>query len=363
MTWPSRPRHPTLADVASAAGVSKSTVSNVIRRVPTVQPATRERVLHCIDQLNYEPNELARQLVKQRTTVFGVVVGDLANPFYAEMAKRIEGAAADLGYRAMFCNTKGDEGIELRGIQAFLQYRVAGILFLAYAGDAESARHATDGRVPAVFVTCTAGWGDVVCGDDRDGAAQVTQHLIDLGHKRIAYFTDPFVEDAADRDRQAGYRQALERAGLEPASFRWERTMQEPGRPGRNDALMERVLQDGFTAVFASNDLGAIELLEYADRLGVAIPGRLSVAGFDDVLMAGMWRINLTTVRQPQEELARLAVETLAARARGELTGGPVRRSVELELVVRGSTAAPAAKESGAAARPNGALTLKEAGT
>jgi LacI family transcriptional regulator len=109
---------------------------------------------------------------------------------------------------------------------------------------------------------------------------------------------------------------------------------------------MERVLRDGFTAVFASNDLGAIELLEYADRLGIAVPGRLSVAGFDDVLMAGMWRINLTTVRQPQEELARLGVETLAARARGELTGGPVRRTVELELVVRGSTAAPAAKRA-----------------
>ncbi|MDQ6722172.1 MAG: LacI family transcriptional regulator [Candidatus Dormibacteraeota bacterium] len=340
---PVRARHPTISDVAAAAVVSKSTVSNVIRGVPTVRPGTRERVLRCIDELGYEPNAHAQQLVLQRPTVFGVVVGDLANPFYAEMAKQIERAAAARGYQAMFCNTQGDEDTELKAIQSFLQYRVAGILFLAYAGDAERARRASEGRVPAAFVTCTAGWGDVVGGDDRDGAAKVTQHLLDLGHRRIAYFTDPIVEDAADRDRQEGYRSVLERAGLEPASFHWERPAQKPARPDRNEAQMDAVLRDGFTAVFSSNDLGAIELLECADRLGIRVPEKLSVAGFDDVLMAGMARINLTTVRQPQEELARLAVETLAARACGELIGGSLRRTVELELVIRGSTAAPGA--------------------
>jgi LacI family transcriptional regulator len=95
------------------------------------------------------------------------------------------------------------------------------------------------------------------------------------------------------------------------------------------------------TAIFSSNDLGAIELLDVADRLGVSVPDNLSVVGFDDVLMAGLSRINLTTVAQPQEELARQSLATLAARMQGELTGGPVRKTVELELVVRGSTAVP----------------------
>jgi len=257
----------------------------------------------------------------------------------------------------MFCNTQGDEDTELKGIQSFLQYRVAGILFLAYAGDAEKARRAAEGRIPAVFVTCTAGWGDVVGGDDKDGATKITQHLLDLGHRRIAYFTDPIVEDAADRDRQEGYRAALGRAGVEPASFRWERPAQKPAKADQNDEQMNAVLRDGFTAVFSSNDLGAIELLDYADRLGISVPEKLSVAGFDDVFMAGMGRINLTTVRQPQDELARLAVETLAGRASGEITGGLQRRIVELDLVVRGSTAAPAAGGSGVAARPAGALS------
>jgi LacI family transcriptional regulator, galactose operon repressor len=357
---PVRARHPTISDVAAAAGVSKSTVSNVIRGVPTVRPVTREHVLRRIDELGYEPNAHARQLVMQRPTVFGVVVGDLANPFYAEMAKQIERAAAVRGYHSMFCNTQGDEDTELRGIQSLLQYRVAGILFLAYAGDAERARRAAAGRVPAVFVTCTADWGDVVGGDDRDGASKVTQHLIDLGHRRIAYFTDPIVEDAADRDRQEGYRLVLERAGFKPASFRWERPAHKRASPDRNDAQMDTLLRDGYTAVFSSNDLGAIELLEYADRLGIKVPEKLSVAGFDDVLMAGMARINLTTVRQPQEELARLAVETLAARAIGELTGAPLRRTVELELVIRGSTAAPGADGNVVVARRDGAIKTEE---
>jgi LacI family transcriptional regulator len=95
------------------------------------------------------------------------------------------------------------------------------------------------------------------------------------------------------------------------------------------------------TAIFSSNDLGAIELLDVADRLGVNVPTDLSVVGFDNVLMAGLARINLTTVAQPQEQLARLSVTTLAARVQGELTGDPVRRTVDLEMVVRGSTAVP----------------------
>ncbi len=113
---PVRARHPTISDVAVAAAVSKSTVSNVIRGVTTVRPGLRERVLRSIQELGYEPNAHAQQLVLQRPTVFGVVVGDLANPFYAEMAKRFERGAAHAGDRAMVCNTAGDEATELEGI-------------------------------------------------------------------------------------------------------------------------------------------------------------------------------------------------------------------------------------------------------
>lgn len=341
-TRKSTARAPTILDVANHAAVSKSTVSNVIRGVAGVAPVKRARVLEAIEILGYRPNILARQLVQRRTTILGVVVGDLANPFHAEMAKQIERQASARGYRTMFCNTQAEETAELTGLQSLLEYRVAGILFLAHTGASSRARELIEGVVPSVFVTCSADWGDVVSGDDRRGAELATRHLIDLGHQRIAYFADPTVEDAADRARQIGYRTAMREAGLAPTVYHW-RQAPDTVVHNKHEMPVQEVLRGSrsVTAIFSSNDLGAIELLDVADRLGVSVPDDLSVVGFDNVLMAGLSRINLTTVGQPQEELARLSMATLAARVQGELTGDPVRRTVKLELVVRGSTAAP----------------------
>src|SRR5262249_42710814 len=116
---------PTILDVAKRAGVSKSTVSNVIRGVRTIKPKTKLKVTRAIEELGYRPNILARQMVHQRTTIFGVVVGDLANPFYAEMAKQIERSAATRQYRVMFCNTQGEQAVEIAGIEGLLEQRVA----------------------------------------------------------------------------------------------------------------------------------------------------------------------------------------------------------------------------------------------
>ncbi len=333
-------KHATIVDVAREAGVSKSTVSNVIRGVKGVAPETRLRVREAIEQLRYRPNLLARHLVQQRTTTLGVVIGDLGNPFYAEMAKHIERAAAGRGYRVMFCNTLGDQEAEVSGLESLMEHRAAGIVFLSHPTDLVQVRRVVEGHVPAVFLTCAADWGDVVSGDDEAGAELATEHLIDLGHKRIAYFADPIVEDAADRQREAGYRRVVQRSSLAATVFHWDRPPDELQQEAR-DRQLDRILRNRITAVFSSNDYGAIELLDCADRLGVRVPEDLSVVGFDDVVMAGLARINLTTVRQPQPELATLAVETIAARVEGELHGPPQRKTLGLKLIVRGSSAAP----------------------
>ena len=142
----------------------------MIRGIRNITPETQLKVTRAIEELGYRPNILARQMVHQRTTIFGVVVGDLANPFYAEMAKQIERSAAVRGYRVMFCNTQGEEAAEIAGLEGLLEQRVAGIIFLAYAGGSTRPRALIEGRVPAVFVTCSAEWGDVVCADDERGA-------------------------------------------------------------------------------------------------------------------------------------------------------------------------------------------------
>jgi DNA-binding LacI/PurR family transcriptional regulator len=340
MALPPEPAKPaTILDVARLAKISKSTVSNVVRGRDGIAQATRDRVQLAIEQLGYRPNVLARQMVQQKTNVLGVVIGDLANPFYSEMAKQIERHASARGYRVMFCDTQIDKRLELAGLQSLLDYRVAGLVFLAYAGDAESEKLVRESRVPAAFVTCMADWGDVVSADDEKGARVATQHLIDLGHRRIAYIADPSVEDAADQARAAGYSRAMARAGLQTRILHWQ------GVDGRAllEASVEEVLlgAERVTGIFSSNDLGAIEILDCADRLNIRVPEDLSIVGFDDVMLAGLRRINLTTIAQPKEVLARIAITTLVSRIAGELSGGNLRQIVECNLVVRGSTAPP----------------------
>jgi LacI family transcriptional regulator len=240
----------------------------------------------------------------------------------------------------MFCNTQGDEEAELSGLESLMEYRAAGVVFLSQPADPERARSIVSGRVPAVFVSCAADWGDVVSADDAAGGELATRHLVALGHHRVAYFADPIVEDAADHDRQKGYSRVMEASGLEPMVFHWQRQPGELLRQKRDEQVGE-ILRNRVTAVFSSNDYGAIELLECADRLEVMVPHDLSVVGFDDVVMAGLARISLTTVRQPQSELAAIAVGLLDARVQGELEGPPVRKTLDVELVIRASTAAP----------------------
>lgn len=333
-------RPPTILDVASRAGVSKSTVSNVVRGLPGVSDETRRRVHSAIKHLGYRPNVLARQLVQQRTNILGVVVGDLANPFFAEMAKSVERHAAALGYTAMFCNTEGDSQSELAGVETLLEHRVAGIVFLAFSGESRIMRETLQHQVPVVFVSCVEEWGDVVSVDDVRGSRLATRHLLDRGHRRIAYLSIPELEDRSDHARQQGYREEMAAAGHGS-------TMRISWSPPSDRAFVdgaERPLRDVFngadriTAVFASNDVAAIELQGFADRFGLRVPEDLSVVGFDDVPMAGLARIGLTTISQPRDELAKLGITTIIDRIERRLKGPPRQTLVGVELVERSST-------------------------
>jgi LacI family transcriptional regulator len=334
---------PTILDVASHAGVSKSTVSNVVRGLPGVSEPTRQRVRTSIDELGYRPNVLARQLVQQRTNILGVVVGDLANPFFAEMAKLVERHAAARGYTAMFCNTEGDSQSEVAGVETLLEYRVAGIVFLTFSGDSRTMRETLEHQVPVVFVGCHEDWGDVVAVDDSRGGMMGTQHLIDIGHRRIAFVSIPDLEDTSDESRWLGYGEALADAHLGPVvRISWSPPSDHAVVDGVDRKLLDVFSgSERITAVFASNDVAAIALQEFADRVGLRVPGDLSIVGFDDVPMAGLARIALTTLAQPRDELARLGIAAITDRIDRKLRGAPRTTLVEVDLVARRSTAPP----------------------
>ncbi len=338
-----RPRKPpTIFDVAAEAAVSKSTVSNVVRGVEEVSSGTRERVLQAIERLNYKPNTIARQFVQQRTTMLGVLLGDLSNPYYAQMAQVVERTAFGFGYTTMFCNIEGADDMAAAGVESLLGHRVAGIVFLAFVPRQSQVNDLLqEAGVPIVFLGLSESWGDSVGPQDRAGGRLATDHLLELGHRRIGYVRTPLVERSGDHARCEGYRAAMRGAGLEPLPvLAWE-----PGADtvtvGRSTlAFQDAVTGTGApTALFASNDIGAIAVIEACEHCGLKVPESISVIGFDGIALAGLQRISLTTVAQPLSFQAEQAVGLLLERIEDPLID-PRHVRVPVRLQVRQSTAA-----------------------
>src|SRR2546421_6086057 len=316
-----RPRSvSTIFEVAALAGVSKSTVSNVVRGTGRVSDETRQVVLDAIERLEYRPNALAQHFVRQRTTILGVVVGDLENPFNASLAKLIERNASARGYSTMFCDLEGEDAQSLAGVRMLLDQRVAGIVFLSHYGTSADIQATLSGeQVPIVFVSMRENWGDSVCISERGGAELAVDHLIEAGHRDIGYVTIPVLERRTDTARYSGYRTALRRAGLPVRPpFRWDPAT-GVARVGSDRIEFSRLLEQRSrpSAFFASNDLGALDLLDLTDSLGLRVPQDLSIIGFDNVTWAGLTRIGLTTVAQPFEDLAQTGVDLVMARIDG----------------------------------------------
>jgi LacI family transcriptional regulator len=328
----------TINDVADLAGVSKSTVSNVLRRPEMVAVPTRDRVLGAIDRLAYRPNALARQLRHGRSTSIGIIVRDLRNPFLAEMASLIEREIARFGFAAMFCATEGAPDRERDAVDLMVENRVSGLAFLSYLERPEVIHDLIDGRLPAVFIGADEPWADSVTVDERRGGALAARHLLDMGHRRVA-FVGPCLQDRADSLRLEGFRGVVTDAGIEPPVIRWDPpdggvTVDGAGTSWR------RLLggEDALSGIFAANDFAAIDLIDAADSLGVRVPADLSIVGFDDIDIAGLQRISLTTIHQPRAELVRLGVDALMGRIDGRVVGAPRVILAGVSLTVRSST-------------------------
>jgi LacI family transcriptional regulator len=315
-------------------------VSNVVRGAEDVSETTRARVQDAIEQLNYKPNAIARQFVQQRTTMLGVLVGDLSNPYYAQMAQVVERAAFSEGYTTMFCNIEGTREPALSGVEALLQHRVAGIVFLAFVARTRELDEALQrADIPIVFLGLSEPWGDSVGPRDRRGGALAAEHLMALGHRRIAYVRTPLVEASGDRARHDGYRAALRRAGVPPLPVHVWTPGADVIAVGRESRELAAALRgpEAPTAVFVSNDIGAIAFIEDCERLGLAVPGDISVVGFDDIAIAGLQRISLTTIAQSLDAQAGRAVGLLLERIENPRLG-PRHENADVELRVRGST-------------------------
>lgn len=344
-------RPPTIIDVAAQAGTSKSTVSNVLQGKVHVDERTRARVLDAIAALGYRTNVAARHL-RQRPRVLGVLVGDLRNPFHAELATHVERCANAAEHTLLLATTNALPEQEAQRVEALVEHRVAAVLFLAFSGDASVLRAFPD-DIPRLFVSFRAPGGTSIAVDEEEGARLAVEHLRSLGHSRISYVSTSLEhEPRTDAARFAGYADTLEAHGVDPHAAPALR-LAGNGDAGPDEVrarLVELLTgRDRPTAVFAASDFTAIEVMEAADAAGLEIPGDLSVVGFDDIAIAGLSRIALTTIAQPMGELADRAV----SRA---LADPPPRRSRNVllppRLVVRGSTGPVGRGARGRARRP-----------
>ena len=336
---PAVPGKVTLSDVALLAGVDRSVVSRVINDDPklSIRPATRQRVLETIDKLGYRPNAAARSLRTARSYMLGLFIPDFANPVYAEIIKGAETEAGKLGYALMTASSEGvRQGVD-HYVDLFGQGRVDGLLF---AGE-ESGRELEQLRslrLPWVLVNRRVPGSDrYVVLDDEHGSKLAVDHLVALGHRRIAHVAGPETADTARR-RRTGYTAAMTSAGLtaDPRLI-----VHADYTPAGGHAAMRELLaaDDRPTAVFVANVASAVGVLHALHAAGVSVPGDISVIAVHDMALAGHLVPALTTVRMPLGELGARAVRLIATR-------GPLDTITEVvmepvEIVVRESTAPP----------------------
>lgn len=326
-------RRPTLADVAARAGVSTALVSIVIRGAPGASEATRQRVSQVADDLGYRPDTRARLLRSARSRLLGVVFG-VQNPFHGDLVSELYDAADRVGYDLSLSAVTPDRD-ERRAVGSLLQDRCEALVLL---GPQSPARYLTElaARLPVVVLAraVRSSAVDVVRTGDAEGLRQAVDHLAALGHRRIVHVDGGRAPGAAERRR--GYRQAMSSYGLDTE------TRVVPGGPTEDDgAAAARTLLDARpTAVIVFNDRCATGVLDVLRRAGLAVPGDVSVVGYDDSRLARLSHVDLTTVAQDTERMTTLAV----TRALERLDGQPVSRRdlvVPPRLVVRSTTAPP----------------------
>jgi len=326
-----------MRDVAKRASVSTSTVSHVINSTRFVTPDLAERVRGTMAELGYQPNAVARSLRRKETLTLGMLVPDNANPFFAQMARAIEDICYEQGYSLIFSNSEGDAARELANADVLLSKRVDGLIFVAVGMGSQdllpilesAAVVVVDRDLPGIDV-------DAVLVDNLSGGYQATEHLLNLGHRRIACITGPS-ETTPSADRVTGLREALRAAGLpvdESLIVRGDFQFAS-GFQGAQ-ALLTR--PDPPTAIFACNDLMAVGCIAAAAELGYRVPAELSIVGFDDTTLASYTTPPLTTVTQPISEVGRLATQLLIRRIQTP-NSARERHVLPTGLVVRGSTA------------------------
>ncbi len=327
-----------MRDVAELAGVGTMTVSRVINGRQHVTEETRQRVFKAIEQLNYRPNEIARSLREQRSRQLGIIVPNLHDPFFAVCAQAVSSVAKEQDYSVNIAMSYEDPQTEYNEASLMLRRHVEGLVIIPSAGTATRLTEAefTDTPIVTLDRPLDGHLIDNVVVENQSGARTAVQHLIEHGHRRIAYLgLAPTIFTI--HARHEGYRQAMSEAGLQEEAQYGNTTQAEMLKSLRS-------LLSGLhapTALFCSNNLTTRRALHALSEMRISIPESIAIIGFDDFETADLLRPGVTVVRQPATEMGRVGATLLLSRLASADGEQRVKRiTLPVELVIRGSCGA-----------------------
>jgi LacI family transcriptional regulator len=342
-------KKPTVKDIAELAGVSATAVSMALKNNPRISEKTRERILAIAKKLHYRPNYAARSLIGGQSHTIGLVITSIINPFYPELAKGIEDKAMESGYNIILCSTNYDPRLQDYFIDILRSKGVDGIIFSSVGVSDPHVKRLVDEGFPFVLVNrrvldpSLEDRIDYVVLDNFAGGYMAAEHILNLGHRRIAVVAGSFSASTA-RERIEGTKKALADRGLEldneliaECDFSKEKAYEATGR------LLS--LTSPPTAILAQNDFMALGVRDAVLERGLGIPSDVALVGFDDIEAASIRGVEITTINQKKYEMGALAVEILTAKIENRDNGASVKHVVlKPEIIIRKSCGYAAGK-------------------
>lgn len=322
----------TMTEIARLTGVSQPTVSRVLNGNKAVNPEIRERVLACAREHDFQPNVMAQSLVGSKTHLIGVVLTDISNPFFADLVKYIEQEAIKEGYSLILFNTDYDPAHEKKCLEVVRRYRVDGLLAVPVDEDSADWRGMVKRLgTPTVVVTRWASGMDSFYVAHDEAGAQVGRHLVREGYESYIFFGNT---------KDVKYQGFVDVLAKEDGSFRDHLTI----IPGKDSVEIQNALKKHFSrcpgrvGIFAYNDRRAVQMMGILQKMGIRIPEQAGLVGFDDTYMCGYLYPKLSSVSQPVEEMARLAVQRLLYKINHPEDQKAENHSLRASLMIRNSS-------------------------